>query len=203
MSRALKLLVGGCALVVLALAIATPTICDFGEMRPRVSRVKTDHRALATALASYNAEHGSFPDAKPLRSFAPAPELLEAAGGASLHTIDPDAVLRVEAGRRSPSSATDRYTPPEDPFSGVRKKPFLGLGEERLVDPWPYAYYRAPEPGSGWILWSPGPDGVYDIRDPATLYSPDERVPSDALIEATYDPTNGTRSRGDVYRVEG
>lgn len=200
--RPLTLLAFGGAIIAAAWAIVTPTNCTFGVMRPRVSRVKADHRAIATALASYHADHGFFPAPKPLRPIAPAPGLLEAAGGSSLQTIDPAADLQVEARGRG-ADGTDRFALPADPFSGVWKEPFLGFGEDRLVDPWPYAYYRAPEPGSGWLLWSPGPDGVYDIRDAARLYSPDRRVPSDELIDATYDPTNGTRSRGDVWRVEG
>jgi hypothetical protein len=54
--------------------------------------------------------------------------------------------------------------------------------------------------GRGWILWSPGPDGRYDI-DAARDYDP--RVPiSPSLLEKTYDPTNGAVSAGDVWRSQ-
>jgi prepilin-type N-terminal cleavage/methylation domain-containing protein len=77
---------------------------------------------------------------------------------------------------------------------------------------------------SGWILWSPGPDtdeaqgtnlGLNGTSGPAntveTLYNIGESQPSLALMcgasgspskAFTYDPTNGTVSPGDVWRVK-
>ena len=62
---------------------------------------------------------------------------------------------------------------------------------------WPFAYYRNE---SGWLLYSPGPDWDYDIRQPEVVYDPHQQVPSAALIALTYDPSNGTRSSGDIWR---
>lgn len=58
--------------------------------------------------------------------------------------------------------------------------------------------------GIGYILWSPGPDGAYDLTldNIAKAYAPAETVPNSYLIDRTYDPSNGTESRGDVYRVK-
>lgn len=57
---------------------------------------------------------------------------------------------------------------------------------------------------SGWILWSAGPDNRYDltIKNITKAYDPNTRMPSDYLIERTYDPTNGSDSSGDIWRVK-
>ncbi len=62
-----------------------------------------------------------------------------------------------------------------------------------------FGYWRNDE-GTGWILFSPGPDGVYDIV-PWEDYDPANH-PTPALIEKSYDPTNGTYTRGDLWRVK-
>lgn len=58
--------------------------------------------------------------------------------------------------------------------------------------------------GIGYILWSPGPDGVYDLTldNIAQAYTPQTIVPNAYLLDRTYDPSNGTPSRGDVYRFK-
>ena len=71
----------------------------------------------------------------------------------------------------------------------------------------PFAYYCVNDPNgaSGWILWSPSPDGVYDMDIDAVkkYYAPKIPLPSAELLSlSTYDPTNGYYSSGDVYRVK-
>lgn len=71
----------------------------------------------------------------------------------------------------------------------------------------PFAYYCVNDPNgaSGWILWSPSPDGVYDMDIDAVkkYYDPKIPLPSAELLSlSTYDPTNGYYSSGDVYRVK-
>ncbi len=77
------------------------------------------------------------------------------------------------------------------------------LGDPRLPDPFgkprgrSFCYFAA---GDGWIMWSPGPDEDYDI-DPRGDYDPAGSEPSEALLKVTFDPTNGTVSPGDIWRV--
>ena len=63
----------------------------------------------------------------------------------------------------------------------------------------PFAYHAVGN--EGWIVWSAGPDGRYEI-DPATDYDPAERVPKASLTGKTYDPSNGSESRGDIWRTK-
>lgn len=75
----------------------------------------------------------------------------------------------------------------------------------------------------GWIAWSVGPGGGDNIDngggysgtiglvnvgvagqtrvDPA-FYNPRSYIPSPSLVNATYDPTNGTRSFGAIYKLK-
>ena len=93
---------------------------------------------------------------------------------------------------------------PADPFAPVKGAPLC--------------YYLSPD-SKGWILWSAGPDRKYDLtaQNIGIVYKP--IVPPDLkgrnpifapalaiypkLIFYTYDPTNGTKSGGDVFRVDG
>ncbi len=66
-----------------------------------------------------------------------------------------------------------------------------------------YGYWHN-EDGSFWILFSPGPDGVYDIvpwKDFAQVDSERRNDVPSALIQKTWDPTNGLVSRGDLWRM--
>ena len=64
----------------------------------------------------------------------------------------------------------------------------------------PYLYYSD---GNGFILIATGPDGDYDI-DPVANYDSRINQPSVHLLceTATYDPTNGAISNGDIYRTK-
>lgn len=68
----------------------------------------------------------------------------------------------------------------------------------------------SPVKGIGWILVSAGPDGDYDLAGDWDVYNPAQSQPSPRLLAGTnrkgsaftYDPTNGTRSNGDIWRVK-
>jgi hypothetical protein len=53
------------------------------------------------------------------------------------------------------------------------------------------------------MILTRGPDGDYDM-DPAKMYNGSITQPSRDLLTstATYDPTNGTLSNGDIWRVK-
>jgi len=61
----------------------------------------------------------------------------------------------------------------------------------------PYAYYTD---GRQYVLFSLGPDTDYDI-DPVRDIDFSTTQPSPRLLTLRYDPTNGTGSSGDVWRV--
>jgi hypothetical protein len=53
---------------------------------------------------------------------------------------------------------------------------------------------------AGWVVFSPGPDQKYDLD--WKLYDPTVTQPSPELLRYAYDPTNGTVSVGDIFRVK-
>lgn len=53
-------------------------------------------------------------------------------------------------------------------------------------------------PVKGWIVWSAGPDGDYDLD--WKLYDPTAENPALAYLNSVYDPTNGAVSNGDIVR---
>jgi hypothetical protein len=63
----------------------------------------------------------------------------------------------------------------------------------------------------GWILVSPGPDRNYDIPPDYDVFDPRIPQPSERLLTGTnrwgaaftFDPTNGTVSAGDIWRLGG
>ncbi len=68
-----------------------------------------------------------------------------------------------------------------------------------------FNYWSTPSyKGDGFIIWSPGPDKDYDLtlENVEIYYDPRYEVPSPGLIERQYDPTNGARSGGDVFRTK-
>ena len=82
-------------------------------------------------------------------------------------------------------------------YLSVRVKPNLHI---------PHAYYSTggkPEEKAGWVLWTLGPDSVYDINYAIIkkIYDPSIPQPSPLFAPYLYDATNGTNSRGDIVRV--
>jgi len=53
---------------------------------------------------------------------------------------------------------------------------------------------------TGWIITSPGPDGIYSIV-PGEILRGVPGTTETRLLHLTYDPTNGTVSPGDIWRM--
>jgi ribosomal protein L40E len=62
-----------------------------------------------------------------------------------------------------------------------------------------YGYYN--DRDKGYILFCPGPDRDYDI-DPLKDYDALTSNPLPRLLLKTYDPTNGEKSDGDLWRIK-
>ncbi len=172
-----------------------------------VSRAKSDMRSLATAIESYFVDYGVYP----------ASSVLGSANHPETTTLPPNGDLPIPTFRlRLPgSSEFETLTTPISYITQYFTDPFAPSRGDTYAY-WVWQYQDGPEKGEtpGWILWSPGPDRDYDITaaNVASLYSPFDilpgngspfyLVPSNALLERTYDPTNGSTSDGDVYRFK-
>lgn len=179
------------AIIAILAAIALPNFFD-AQTRSKVSRTHNDLRALATAFESYRSDYNGYPVVGNI-SF-PSPM---------------DALIPFEKRLRTLTSPVAYLSAlPRDPFARPNVPEANGLG---FIDP-NYSY----APGNLYFGASPEYSGA-EYRN--TIYSvagrgPDEHIffgnycmahpkayENSGNIIGAYDPTNGTISEGDVYRL--
>ncbi len=155
-------------------------------VRAGVARARSEMRNLQHAIDAYQLEHGVYPaytfDRR--QSLAPrrAAEFEERYG-------------RIPTFRAPGDTPLATLTSPVAYISSLPQ-------DNLLARPFRHSSYAYWSDGGGFILWSPGPDGEYAITAPETVY--DSSVPQrSALLLSgyTWDPTNGTVSPGDVWRI--
>ena len=132
-------------------------------------------------------------------------------------------ISRVRSDQRSLATALEAYvidanTYPAELWEVTTPMSYLAAIPNDALSPKPgrpflYAPYNARPARNGpgticmsWILVSRGPDGVFDIV-PSSDLPADEPVTAEEagqrLVGKTYDPTNGSNSGGDIYRLGG
>ena len=159
-----------------AIVAVTPDPAE-DAVRQRVLRVRSDMRSMATGLETYYVDNNSYP------------------------------IATVERSVRKPGpgeSAVPSFTGPS-PGSMTTPISYLTSYFEDAFgrDDQTFAYWAptdATGQANGWIVFSPGPDGKFDLD--WTKYDPKLPQPSANIISYAYDPTNGTWSRGDIIRVK-
>lgn len=184
-SRRGWLLVGS-LLVLILVIVALVALISGGRMpesntRARRGYVQRDMQAIHSFLQDYYNHHRFFPEPIPMLDEADGIEYLieklNKAGGSDFSAFDTDVLFDPEF------TTSEREDATADPFSPSRS--------------FPYAYYCTE---SRWMVSSPGPDADYDIN-PKTAMENDWTTNTLDLVNRTYDPTNGTFSDGDVYRM--
>lgn len=197
------------AIIAILAAIAVPNFLE-AQVRSKVSRVQADMRSMATAIESYYVDTNAYPACTTVISESVNSGLASATrltfrtptGTQALHILT------------TPIAYVTNYF--VDPFADT-KGTILGYyatGDERLTLTGSAAIK------GGWILMSYGPDvdekdggqlqgsGVTPLLETAYVVSISQ--PSVTLLSGlgfgsecfTYDPTNGTVSAGDIYRVK-
>jgi prepilin-type N-terminal cleavage/methylation domain-containing protein len=160
--------------------IAIPNMLE-AQVRSKVSRAKNDLRTIATGLEAFHADHRFYPE------ILPPPEDITLGGGWLLKPL----------------------TTPVAYLSSLPHDIFLPAAEpEPLMPPegrWTYRYTSypiPPTPAKIWGLSSNGPNlrcdtfGIYPGYSPGLFFGEDPEL-SDWVL---YDPTNGSVSRGDIFR---
>ena len=166
--------------VILFLAVLiVPSYMEQKELAKRVHAI-VDMRDSAVGLEAYYGDHKAYPGMCPLREFGTDGNGLVKAGGAGLTAIDPGG--RGRQGLTTPVAYLDSLTTDR-------------LSPNQLF---PFAYFTD---GKGWILFSPGLDGHYDINPAVDYMSSSTKTRNHLLTYGTYDPTNGIISGGDIWRV--
>lgn len=73
-------------------------------------------------------------------------------------------------------------------------------GLEDLFAGDPDTYLRYWTDGQAWTIWSMGPDGDYDLSDPAVYGAPGQGAANE-IGPYMYFPQNGVRSSGDIVKI--
>jgi prepilin-type N-terminal cleavage/methylation domain-containing protein len=177
------------AIIGILAAIAIPNFLQ-AQVRAKVAKVKSEHQSMATAIEAFFVDHNVYPDSSAVTDRQMT--LLTDYAGGNLLTTPIDYIS---------SLLTDVFAD----ANSIAETPLCLYG------------YKGDILG-GWILTSYGPDvdmqtggniieeTMYDLSlgtaampgDPLFLYYDDTGADGTA---ATYDPTNGTTSDGDIWRV--
>ncbi len=140
------------------------------QMRSKVSRVKNDLRTLATGMEAYHVDWNDYPER------------------------NDEALFVIYTDR---SGFTRLTTPvafitsvPYDPFRHEISGPAVA---GRLTYEMASSGCSGRQP-KGWAIYSSGPDQDDDTGPTIPAY------PAEMMETTRYDPTNGTRSNGDIHR---
>ncbi len=209
------------AIIAILAAIAVPNFLE-AQTRAKVSRAENDMRTLATALESYFVDFNLYPAYA--KHGSPASAVTADTGPLKNTTTDPgnQRTFRLR-GQQEPINRFNTLTTPVAYLSSLPSEPFAdtrGLSYRYVCDI------------AGWIVGSYGPDtdqqsggslrwntgavnrNYLPVANRAgdsveVFYNSRLAQPSLTLLTGssnnvsfTYDPTNGTSSRGDVYRVK-
>ena len=192
-------------IIAILAAIAVPNFLAF-QVRAKVSRVKSDMRSLATALEAYSVDNGSYPcrnnEAENPYSFYGGQN--EWAGFRQLTTpIGYISTVPLDPFGRS------KFTTSVDGDRGPCLA--MGTGKVRSAPSGP-PWNADPEgfPADIWELESDGPDNWDQTRDSLSTGNfpwPNVNANSASIVQQMlgllYDPTNGTNSNGEIFRVGG
>jgi prepilin-type N-terminal cleavage/methylation domain-containing protein len=202
------------AIIAILAAIAVPNFLE-AQTRAKISRAKSDHRTIATGLEAYVVDHNAYSKSN-LHSWA-------LSFGSTANNMLPT----LERLTTPVSYLTGGVF--KDPFTGIAQYRELNLETVQVItdvttalniaDPsGPKQVYRyisrGPvdttiwnQPGDmqkalWWLLESCGPDRHYHRMGDALnrVDSPARRI---VLTKALYDATNGTVSRGSIWRGGG
>jgi len=218
------------AIIAILAAIAVPNFLE-AQVRAKVARARTDQRSLSIAIEAYYVDNNIYPTYG-VGPNNPVPGCMtynnwvvtsgnHTGGGASLPNF-------LMTGRTASNNFQTLTTPmgyittyPNDGFATNKGETFS------YFSVFPGDTRNAGRGGVGWILWSYGPDvdeykGNNPSDSPYAVYNPGKSQPSTddptyrgGLIagdsndsgdagqdQFTYDPTNGTVSGGDIWRVK-
>lgn len=204
------------AIIAILAAIAVPNFLE-AQVRSKVSRVKSDHRSLATAIEAYYVDNNVYPAVSMTLAQSADSIVIPSSGTSRGRTFRLRGTTQLSTVTTPVAFITSYFG---DPFADTRGLPFRYMADR-----------------SGWILGSFGPDGDEGSAGrgdlqwgaganpyPARMGTPntddaavetvfDSRISQPGILlltgaaaapngAYTYDPTNGTVSQGDIWRVK-
>jgi prepilin-type N-terminal cleavage/methylation domain-containing protein len=177
------------AIIGILAAIAIPNFLA-AQVRSKVARAEAEMRNIATALETYYIDNNAYPPASAWDAAVLAP------GSDKVDSIQPDGTTGFSVGQVS-----HRLTTPVAHLASLPSDPFDEAGED-LNNVYRYGTNIA----SCWAMASNGPDNVVTGDPPPesaylAAFCDLAQALEDGMRDDTYDPTNGTTSNGDVWRV--
>lgn len=206
------------AIIAILAAIAVPNFLE-AQTRAKISRVKADMRSLVTAMESYRVDNNNYPGST---SKGATPSYVndsgEVDGGFFAVLSTPVAYFTNPFVADPFKPAGDSYLWSNEPetggflhYYGFNSRGFIGL-ETSGADRGKPGNYWAKNHGTKvlwWALYSFGPDRMeartmgnsnyINFANTVIRKSQAEKT----LAHYPYDPTNGTKSAGDIYRFGG
>jgi len=188
------------AIIAILAMIAVPNFLE-AQVRAKVSRAKTDMRSIAVAEEAYRVDWNTYTHSN----------------GANWNPWDVQGRWGGFAELTTPVAYMTSI--PLSPFGDVRvwgnlqtkRWPVFHLGTgnsgSRVSTEMPATSRAAGFPADCFILECDGPDNIKDSRAPFIIadFPWIDASPNDApgILAIVYDPTNGTVSRGEIFRVGG
>lgn len=180
------------AIIAILAAIAVPNFLE-AQTRAKVSRVKSDMRSIATAFESYHVDNNVYPESAIFAgetwaaNFATSIPRYVGVGGMK-ETTTPIAYLSSNPPDSFPiREAWSSVSTINQETLGRTDRPFYYLNIKNYSNP-VTGYVEQVAAGSQWVMHSWGPSGLsWGAGGPSGLIT-------------TYDPTNGTISRGSISR---
>ena len=174
-------------IIAILAAIAIPNFLEF-QTRAKVSRVKSDHRTLATAIEAYCVDEGTYP----------APTWQRNPSWYHVYELLSTPIAYIT-------------TMPRDPFTSSEQGFLIqyeyGAGKEGGNPGYAWREWPTPNeyPCDAWFLDGIGPDRIQQTDYPTNYYPWVYMDMTDLpiLIGNIYDPTNGTVSKGQIQRSGG
>jgi prepilin-type N-terminal cleavage/methylation domain-containing protein len=208
------------AIIAILAAIAVPNFLE-AQTRSKISRVKSDMRTMATAIESYRIDENRYPKGTDKQWSLADPAIAASIGPEAARVLErlstPVAYL-TSGSLVDPFLTKQEVRPTKTAGGGGTIAPIAAAdvdvarfykytaftpGEGSFVS----ALVERPETNAKWgyATWSPGPEGLYvRLRGSNLLASAPFGAPAvGAILDWVYDPTNGTISRGNIWRLGG
>jgi prepilin-type N-terminal cleavage/methylation domain-containing protein len=198
------------AIIAILAAIAVPNFLE-AQTRSKVSRSKSDLRTLVTGLEAYRVDFNEYPRGNPFntsgrrqtitndypileRLSSPVAYLTSGLLEDPFTTKQRTGVPNQTTGAFTPTNITPAELPQERYFKYMAGLPGNGTPVSAFWDaPHKAVYY--------YVVYSVGPDLVKTQLAGTGLLS--SSATPEATVNNVYDPTNGTISTGDIWRVGG
>jgi prepilin-type N-terminal cleavage/methylation domain-containing protein len=198
------------SLIAILALLAIPNFLD-SEIRAKVSRAKADFRTLATGLEVYRVDHGRFPKGNhSSRVLNPVPEshgyrptlerlttpVAYLTGGSGFFDV-------FKAQWRYGGNTLDVLDPIDVPPGSLYNKQLYWYAARNATGAAEWDQPNDPDP-SWYYLESAGPDLAHHNAGTFLLnIKTDTPANRGKVGKMIYDPTNGTISRGSIWRVGG